>query len=106
MSEAQALGLELPPTPERAGDAGAYGVWPENLPALELFLRCATQWRSGAPSPLAPAGVYGLDYDVVLKVGRLYLPAETEMRDVLEDVQLMERRALELSYEQAKRGRS
>lgn len=103
LSDAQALGLE-PPEPEEGGED--YGVWAENLPAVELFLRCSTQWRSGEPSALAPAGVYGLDYDVVLSVGRLYLPAESEMRDILEEVQIMERRALELIYEHAKRERS
>lgn len=52
---------------------------------------------------MAPAGVYGLDYAVVLSLGRLYLPAETDMGAVLEDIQQMERRALELAYERAKR---
>lgn len=90
--------MELPPEATQPQD---FAVWEENWPAVELFLRCSTQWRAGEPTALGPCGVYGLDYAVVLSLGRLYLPAETEMREVLEDVQLMERRALELAYERA-----
>jgi len=100
IEDAKAFGLELPPEKLRVVD---YAVWPENLPAVELFLRCSTQWRSGEPSAVGPAGVYGLDYAVVLSIGRLYVPAESEMARVLEDVQVMERRALELIYEAAER---
>ena len=78
-------------------------MWRENWPAVELFLRCSTQWRSGEPTALGPCGVYGLDYSVVLSFASLYVPAETELRQVLEDVQVMERRALELAYEAAQR---
>ncbi len=80
-----------------------YAIWPENLPAADLFLRCCTQWRTGEPSAVSPAGVAGLDYNVLLSLGRLYLPPDVEMRDVIEDVQLMERRALELIYKAAQR---
>jgi hypothetical protein len=83
-----------------------FAVWPENWPAVELFLRCSTQWRSGEPTALGPCGVYGLDYSVVLSFASLYVPAETELRQVLEDVQVMERRALELAYERAAAERS
>lgn len=79
-----------------------YGVWEENWPAVDLFLRCATQWRTGEPSPVAPAGVCGLDYSVVLALARLYLPPSAETQTVLEEVQIMERRALNLIYEKAK----
>ena len=81
-------------------------MWKENWPAVELFLRCSTQWRSGEPTALGPCGVYGLDYSVVLSFASLYVPAETELRQVLEDVQVMERRALELAYERAAAERS
>ena len=77
-------------------------MWEENWPAVELFLRCSTQWRSGEPTALGPCGVYGLDYAVVLSLGSLYLTAQADMAQVLEDVQVMERRALDLAYEAAK----
>lgn len=80
-------------------------MWEENWPAVELFLRCSTQWRTGEPSALGPCGVYGLDYAAVLSLGSLYLSPEAKMRDVLEDLQVMERRALELAYESAQRQR-
>ncbi len=101
-SDAEALGLILPDDDQPPVD---YGVWPENWPAVELFLRCSTQWRTGEPSPIAPAGVCGLDYSVVLALATLYLPASAETQTILEDVQIMERRALELIYERAKADR-
>jgi hypothetical protein len=92
------LGLELPEQPPPPD----FAVWPENMPSVELFLRCATQWRIGEPSAVAPAGVAGLDYGVLLSIGSLYLGPDTEMRDVIEDVQVMERQALDLIYQAAK----
>lgn len=97
------MGVELPETMTAPRH---YGVWEENWPAVDLFLRCSTQWRTGEPSPVAPAGVCGLDYAMVLALGRLYLPASAEMQTILEDVQIMERRALELIYERMKAERS
>ena len=59
-----------------------FEVWPGNWPAVDLFLRCQTQWRIG------PNGRAGLDYVAVLEIGRLYgledLPA------VFDDLQVME----------------
>jgi hypothetical protein len=55
---------------------------------------------------VAPAGVCGLDYAVVLSLGSLYLPASASMQTILEEVQTMERRALELIYEAAERQRA
>lgn len=53
--EISALGL-LPedfPPPQ-------FDVWPENLPAIQLFSRYCTQWRMGMNGPA------GLDYNVIL----------------------------------------
>lgn len=99
IADAKMLGLELPEQPSPPD----FAVWPENMPAVELFLRCSTQWRTGEPSAVAPAGVAGLDYGVLLSLGRLYLPPDADMRDVIEDVQVMERQALELIYQAAKK---
>lgn len=100
IADAKMLGIELPEQPPKALD---YAIWPENMNAVDLFLRCATQWRIGEPSAVAPAGVAGLDYSVLLSLGRLYLPPDAEMRDVIEEVQVMERQALELIYQSAKK---
>jgi hypothetical protein len=96
-SDARAFGLEPPEDDQPAAD---YGVWEENWPAVELFLRCQTQWRA------RPGGLIGLDYGVLLALATMYLPASTEAQTVLEEVQIMERRALELFNEAAKRERS
>lgn len=42
-------------------------MWQENVPAVELFLLCDTQWRY-APSGL----VLGLDYPAVELVARMF----------------------------------
>jgi len=57
-------------------------VWPENWPAVELFLRCQTQWR------ISLNGRAGLDYGAVLSVGSLYQTAD--LPRVLEDLQVIE----------------
>lgn len=65
-----------------------YEVWPEHEDAVLTFLRCQTQWRTVGDALL------GLDYGVVLEVIRLYDVASPTA--VLEDVQVMEGRAVEL----------
>jgi len=57
-------------------------VWPENWLAVELFLRCQTQWR------ISLNGRAGLDYGVVLSLGSLYQVAD--LSRVLEDLQVIE----------------
>ena len=59
-----------------------------------MFLRCATQWRT------ASSGVVGLDYGAVFNVLDLY--AVGNRLQVFEDLQIMERRAVELINAKAK----
>ena len=94
LEDAEAYGLEIDPAMLAPED---YGVWAENWDAVDLFLRCQTQWRSG------PGGLIGLDYSVLLALATMYLPASAEAETVLEEVQIMEARALELFAESAKR---
>jgi hypothetical protein len=89
-------------TAQLQADAAAYGVileahhltpvdyalWPEHWPAVELFARCMTQWRSGAN------GVMGLDYGVVLQIASLYQIGD--LPSVMEELQVMELHAREL----------
>jgi len=71
-------------------ESDACEVWPENLPALELFLGLATQWR-------AVAGMRGLIY-----LGLDYAATEALMRArrlrdrerLFDDLRAMERAAL------------
>lgn len=65
-----------------------FEVWEENWPAVEMFLRCQTQWRT------TMSGVCGLDYTAVQWLFKLY-----EVKDppaVLEDLQIMESAAMKI----------
>jgi len=84
MADAAAFGIALP-KPEAPDD---FEVWPENWPAVEMFLRCQTQWR------VSMSGVCGFDYAAVQWVFKLY-----EVEDpaaVLLDLQVMEFEAVKI----------
>ena len=63
-----------------------FEVLEENWPALELFLRCQTQWRT------TMNGVLGLDYVAIAWLFRLY--AVKDKRAMLEDLQIMDAAAM------------
>lgn len=81
-ASAEGLGITPPPEWFQREPPKPFQVWPENWPAVELFLRCQTQWRLG------PYGRVGLDYPAVLAMARLYrakaIPA------TMEDLQAIE----------------
>lgn len=91
LADAAALGVALP---EAILAPKVYSVWPEHMDVLELFIRCATQWRSGAN------GVMGLDYGVVLQMASLY--QIQDLARVMEDLQIMELHARDLINKEAK----
>lgn len=62
------------------------GVWPENLQAVEIFLRCETQWR------VSMAGITGLDYTAVSTV--LELLQVEDRADCFDRLQVIEGAAL------------
>lgn len=64
----------------------AFEVWEENWTAVEMFMRCQTQWRTSM------GGAIGLDYGAVEWLLRLY--EVKDQRSVLEDLQVMEAAAL------------
>lgn len=89
MEDAARYNIALPapaPTPD-------YELWLENIEAVATFLRCDTQWRMG------PGGVIGLDFNVVLAMASLY--SVDEPTRLVEDLKLMEARALQLFREAA-----
>ena len=90
MADAKAFGLALP-EPEAPED---YEVWEENWPAVEVFLRCQTQWRT------TMAGVCGLDYSAVEWLFRLY--GVKDQPAVLEDLQVMEAAAIKILNKERK----
>ena len=72
-------------------------VWEENWPAVMFFSRLGTQWRhAGMGSPC------GLDYTAVLALLRTLRLPRDEAEAMFDDVQTMERAALQEMSEQAK----
>jgi len=63
-----------------------FEVLEENWPAVEMFLRLQTQWRT------TMSGLLGLDYGAVAWLLRLY--EVEDPRALLEDLQVMEAAAL------------
>ena len=61
-------------------------VWEENWPAVEMFLRVQTQWRT------TMNGLLGLDYGAVAWLFKMY--AVEDQRALLEDLQVMEAAAM------------
>ena len=86
----QAEGLGLPPeaVAELIGSQApqVFEVWPENWPAVELFMRCQTQWRTDNGKRV------GLINSELIGTGRLY--RVKNLCRVMEDVQVIEREIL------------
>ena len=59
-----------------------FEVWPENWPAVELFMRCQTQWRTDNGQRV------GLIYSELIAIGNLY--SVENLGRVVEDVQVIE----------------
>lgn len=59
-----------------------FEVWEENWSAVEMFLRCQTQWRT------TMNGVLGLDYGALKWLFSLYPVEDPHL--LLEDLQVME----------------
>ena len=59
-----------------------FEVWPENWPAVELFMRCQTQWRTDNGQRV------GLIYSELIAIGSLY--SVENLGRVVEDVQVIE----------------
>ena len=77
------FGLALP----EQDNTDDFEVWDENWPAMVMFLRCQTQWRT------TMSGVIGLDYAAVQWLFRLY--GVEDQRTLLEDLQTMEVAAMQ-----------
>ena len=59
-----------------------FEVWTENWPAVELFMRCQTQWRTDSGQRV------GLIYSELIGIGNLY--SVENLGKVMEDVQVIE----------------
>lgn len=80
-ADAAALGIVMPEQPPED-----FEVLEENWPAVQMFLRLQTQWRT------TMNGLLGLDYGAVAWILRLY--EVEDPRALLEDLQVMEAAAL------------
>jgi hypothetical protein len=80
--------------PESELKPADFEVWEENWEAVQMFLRCQTQWRTGGMG-----GAVGLDYGAVAWLFRLH--RVKDQRALLEDLQIMEGAIL---TEMAKKG--
>ncbi len=86
------LKLEGRPAPQ------AYGIWPENVRAFNVFMRLfKTQWRVGGMG-----GLLGLEYATLPFFLDLEEVPAGERADVVDMVQAMEAEALRIYREKAK----
>ncbi|MGE0451847.1 MAG: DUF1799 domain-containing protein [Vicinamibacterales bacterium] len=72
-------------------------IWPEHQHALQVFVACQTQWRTGGLG-----GVIGLDYCAVAQVMRWQGVPVRRRADVWQDVQVLEAEALAVFREHQK----
>ena len=102
-----ALGIEFGANEEEPADEQperSFEVWPENWPAVELYLACCTQWRCVA-APEGTAGMVsaiwsrivctGLDYTAVEATLRMRRIPRRKHSELLYDLQAMEHAALD-----------
>ncbi len=68
-------------------DDDSHGIWPENVPAVEAFLRVQTQWRYACPGD-GTVRRLGLDYPGV-KAG-LDLAGAEMTPDLFAELQVIE----------------
>lgn len=71
-----------------AGQSATLGIWPDNVPAVAVFLSVATQWRMGF------AGPTGLDYGVLPAVLRLHGVPRRDWPNLFSDLRTLESAAL------------
>ena len=66
-----------------------FELWPEHQNVFDLFMRCQTQWRISGLGQ-----VTGFCYDSVLAIAKLY--EYDDLKSVIEDLQIMEIKAIEI----------
>lgn len=69
-------------------------VWPDNMPAIHVFSAMSTQWDVGM------GGAVGLKYSALESVFRFTGLPRSEWSRVFDDVQVMERVALQYMRQQ------
>lgn len=74
-------------------DSAEFGVWPDNLPAVNVLVAMNTQWRTGY------GGATGLDYNVLPSVFSLVGIPRGDWPDTFECVRVLESEALKVMSE-------
>lgn len=69
---------------EQRGDDDSFALWPENVPAVQLWLDASTQWRVGM------ACATGLDYAGVEALMRMQGIRGDKRRELFADLRTME----------------
>lgn len=73
----------------RPEDFGDFEVWPENMPAINLWNSISTQWRMGGMG-----GFIGLDYNVLFaRMDRMKL-SDQDYEWMFDDIRIIESEAL------------
>jgi hypothetical protein len=84
------------------GQCGAVELWPENVPAVLLYLACDTQWRhagmTGVPT--------GLNYDGVRAVMDMQAIPPADRPALFVDLQTLERAQLQVVHQRLAQERS
>jgi len=72
-------------------------VLPENWPAVQLLIKCQTQWKKTVVSSMSGAKVIidGLDYQAV-ELNRKWFFKEEDEADLIGRLQILEREAISL----------
>lgn len=68
-------------------------MWPDNLPAVNVLISMATQWRVGM------SGATGLDYNVLPSVFQLVGIPRKQWPDTFECIRVLEAEALAMMEE-------
>lgn len=90
MAEAAELGFEYVPQERPRAAEPTCWIWPENMPAFELWAKVATQWR------VDPNGQrIGLDYAAVVAVGALHW-GRRQLAKIMDDLTIIELEFLRL----------
>lgn len=72
----------------KPSDFGDFEVWPDNMPAINLFSSISTQWRTSM------GGVTGLDYNVLFhRMDRMNL-SDQDYEWLFDDIRVIESEAI------------
>lgn len=77
---------------ERSDATGEFEIWAVNVPAMNLFFACRTQWRQ------AFGGVTGIDYTALEAVMNMQNLKRKHRPALLSDVSFIESGALNAHY--------